>query len=889
MTDELRTIDTVVRDGSTVSLRQTTEADVPAVEKFFESLSADSLYHRFLGRPALTPARVRLLVAPPTSRAVTLVAESQGRIVGFAGFYPDYDDPARMEVAFAVADALQGRGIGTRLLERLAAIARERGITTFEADVLGDNRRMLEVFRECGYSVSSTISSGVCHVTLSLAPTETFQDKSAARSRAAATASMLPFFEPRHVVVIGASRDRGKIGSEILHNLIDSGFTGTLSVVHPTATTIDGVRAYPRVIDIPDPVDLAVVVVPAAHVLATVEDCIAKKVRAICVISAGFGECGEEGRALEAVLVNRIREAGCRMIGPNCMGLLNTDPRIRLNATFSPVFPPPGRVAMSTQSGALGLAILDYAKQLNIGISSFVSVGNKPDVSSNDLVQYWADDPRTAVILLYLESFGNPRKFAEIARRVGRHKPIVAVKAGRSAAGARAASSHTGALSSGETVVEALFRQAGVIRTERLEEMFAVAALLANQPVPRGNRVAILTNAGGPGILAADACEAHGLQLPTLSETTRATLRSFLPQAASTVNPVDMLASAPAEHYRRALTALLEDPAVDSVITIFIPPLVTDPVDVAAAIRDAARTVSGKPILGVFMRAEGAPDTLAPVPCYAFPESAALALARVTTYGAWRERPVEPVPTLETFDRAAIRTIVDRVLARGGGWTTAEETAELLAAAGLNAAPSRVAVDLAGALAHGSEIGYPVALKALGPTLLHKTEKQAVILNLTTPEDLRAAYQDLALRLGSDMTSVLVQQMVPKGVEMIVGAVHDPLFGPLIACGTGGTLVDVIADTAFRLHPLTWSDAREMVNDLRGARLLRGYRGAAVADEQALRDVLVRISALVDAAPEIQELDLNPVIVLVLGAVIADARVRIDRMRIPRPGRRVEY
>lgn len=889
MIDERDTVDTVVRDGSTVSLRPTTEADVPAVMSFFESLSADSLYNRFLGRPALTPARVHDLVAPPASRAFALVAESQGRIVGFASFHSDDDRSTRAEVAFAVADALQGHGIGTRLLERLAATARERGIDTFEADVLGVNRRMLEVFRDCGYGVTSQISNGVCHVTLSLSPTETFRNRSAARSQAAATASMQPFFEPRHVAVVGASRERGKIGAEILHNLIASGFTGTVVAVHPTASTIDGVRAYRRVTDIPESIDLAIVVVPAPSVLAAVDDCIARKVRAICVISAGFGECGEEGRALEASLVNRIRDAGCRLIGPNCMGLLNTDPQVRLNATFSPVFPPHGRVAMSTQSGALGLAILDYTRKLNIGISSFVSVGNKPDVSSNDLIQYWAEDPQTSVILLYLESFGNPRKFAEIARRVGRHKPIVAVKAGRSTAGARAASSHTGALSSGDTVVEALFRQAGVIRTERLEEMFDVAALLANQPLPRGKNVAILTNAGGPGILAADACEAHGLQLPAVSEKTRAALRSFLPAAASVGNPVDMLASAPAEHYRRALTALLEDPAIDSVITIFIPPLVTDPADVATAIREASKGVTDKPILGVFMRAEGAPATLSPIPCYAFPESAAIALARVAAYATWRERPIEPVPTLERFDRAGVRAVVERVLARGGGWTASDEATELLTASGIRVAPSRVAADMSAALVCASEIGYPVALKALGPTLLHKTERQAVVLNLTTPSELRAAYEDLTRRLGSDMTGVLVQKMIAKGVEMIVGTVHDPLFGPVIACGTGGTLVDVIADTAFRLHPLTVSDALEMVNDLRGARLLRGYRGAPAADAPALQDVLLRVSALVEAAPEIQELDLNPVIVLSSGAVAADWRVRIDRTRVPRSGRRVEY
>jgi acetate---CoA ligase (ADP-forming) len=889
ITNDVATVDVVVRDGSTVCVRPAVDADVPAVMAFLASLSTDSLYKRFMGLPALTPARVRALTAPQAARGTALVVESQGRMVAFAGFYPVDAHASRAEVAFAVADALQGHGIGTRLLERLASIARDRGIDTFEADVLGDNRRMLEVFRDCGYGVSTTIAGGVFRVTLSLSPTEAFADKVAARSRVAATASLQPFFQPRHLAIIGAGRERGKIGSEILHNLIASGYTGTLAAVHPIATEIHGVRAYPRVLDIPGPIDLAIVAVPAASVPSTVEDCLAKNVRAICVISAGFGECGDEGRAREAALVDRIRQAGCRLIGPNCMGLLNTDPAFRLNATFSPVFPPSGSVAMSSQSGALGLAILDYARRLNIGISSFVSVGNKPDVSGNDLIQYWAEDPGTSVILLYLESFGNPKKFSEIARRVARQKPIVAVKAGRSAAGSRAASSHTGALASADTAVDALFRQAGVIRTERLEEMFDVAALLANQPVPRGRRVAILTNAGGPGILAADACEARGLELPALSESTRCELRSFLPPAASVGNPVDMLASASADHYRRSLAAILRDDQIDSVITIFIPPLVTDPVGVATAVNEAARAAAGKPILGVFMRSEGAPATLAPIPCYAFPESAALALARVAAYGEWRERPIETPPALDGFDRPRVREIVERIIAGGGGWTTADDANRLLSATGVAVAPARVAADLQGALGAAEAIGYPIALKALGPELLHKTESRAVILDVRNPAQLNAAFEDLTARLGSNITSILVQQMIPKGVEMIVGAVHDPSFGPLIACGTGGVMVDVLADTAFRLHPLAASDAREMIDELRGARLLRGYRGAPAADESALRDVLLRISALVDAAPEIQELDLNPVMVLPSGATVADARIRIGQVRPARRGRRVEY
>jgi acyl-CoA synthetase (NDP forming) len=544
---------------------------------------------------------------------------------------------------------------------------------------------------------------------------------------------------------------------------------------------------------------------------------------------------------------------------------------------------------MSTQSGALGLAILDYARRLGIGISSFVSVGNKADVSGNDLLQYWADDANTSVILLYLESFGNPKKFAEIARHVGRTKPIVAVKAGRSAAGARAAASHTGALATNDAVVSALFRQAGVIRTERLEEMFDVAALLSHQPIPRGPRVAILTNAGGPGILAADACEANGLQVVPLAESTRTELRSFLPAAASVHNPVDLLASAPAEHFGRGLAAVLRDGAVDSVIAIYIPPLVTKPDAVATQLATAAAACCDTPVLGVFMQTADAPAALAAIPCYAFPESAAMALARVTAYGQWRSTPVVPAPLLDRFDPADIRRVVDGVLTRGGGWALPEETQALLAAAGIAAAGGRVATSLDQACEAAAALGYPVALKALGPTLLHKTERQAVALDVRDEAALAVVHADFSRRFGAEMTSMFVQQMVPRGVEMIVGAFHDPTFGPLIACGTGGILVDVLADTAFRLHPLTASDAAAMVDELRGARLLRGYRGLPAADEPALRDVLLRVSALLTSAPEIAELDLNPVIVLSAGARVADVRLRIEADRRPRTGRRVEY
>jgi acetyl coenzyme A synthetase (ADP forming)-like protein len=879
--------DVVLRDGSTLRLRPIRSEDAPALLEFFQALSPESLYFRFMALPRLDTHRVKALASVDYEREFALIGESRRGIVALAGFYRSAGTPERAEVAFAIADHLHGRGIGTRMLERLADIARAKGVKSFNAYVLGDNRKMMEVFLDSGYAVKRHVEGGVYHVVLSLEKTPEYEERSAGRSLLAATASMKAFFEPRGIAVVGASRRRGKIGSETLHNVIASGYPGSIYPVNPLASEIEGLRSYPSVSSIAGPVDLALVAVPAAEVLDAVEDCIAAGVRGVVVISAGFGEAGPEGREREARLLEKIRAAGIRLIGPNCMGLINTDPAVTLNATFAPVFPPPGNVAMSTQSGALGVAILDYARRLNIGISSFVSIGNKPDVSGNDLLQYWVEDPRTGVILLYLESFGNPRKFSQIARRVSRLKPIIAVKAGRSNAGVRAASSHTGALASSDAAVDALCRQAGVIRTSTLEEMFDVAALLANQPLPRGPRVAILSNAGGPCILAADACEANGLELPPLAERTKEALRAFLPEAASVGNPVDMLASAPAEHFKRALDLLLADDNVDSAMTIFIPPIVTEAEAVARAIVAAAGP-SGKPVVATFMQIDGTPTVLTPVPCYPFPESAAIALSRAVSYSAWRRGEAGSVRMFDDIDRTAARAPVDEALARGGGWLSPVEVSRLLGAVGLRTAACRVAQSADDAAAAASALGFPVALKAIGASILHKSDVGAVVLDLRDASDVRAAYETFASKFGVDLSGVLVQEMVHGGVEMFIGALHDPSFGPVLACGSGGVLVDLLRDAVFRLHPLTDCDATEMLAEVRGASRLRGYRGAAAVDEPSLHEALLRVSALVEICPEIQELDMNPVKVLERGIAIVDARIRVEK-KVGQVSRRVVY
>ena len=880
--------DVVLRDGLTVRVRPVRDGDLPQVLTLLAGLSERSRYNRLMAIQSPDLEQARKIASSDYDTRMVLVAERGDRFCGLAGYYRDPGDRARAEVAFAVADSMQGHGLGTRMLERLAEIAIDRGVRAFDAYVLGDNLAMMDVFLQSGFTLTQKIDQGVFHVTLALEPSAAFETAAGKRAQLAAAASLRPFFEPRAIAVIGANREPGRIGSEVLRNLRDRGFSGTLAPVHPASDTIGGLKAYRTVKEIPFEVDLAIVIVPAKEVTAIVDDCIAKGVKALVVISAGFAEAGDAGAVLQAGLVERIRAAGVRLIGPNCMGIINTDARFALNATFSPVQPSEGRIAFSTQSGALGLAILDYVKRLNIGISSFASIGNKADVSGNDLLQYWAEDSRTDVILLYLESFGNPRKFAEIARRVGRIKPIVAVKAGHSGAGARAASSHTGARATSDVLVETMLRESGVIRAGTLEELFDVAAVLAHQPVPGGRRVAIVTNAGGPGILAADACEANGLLVPVLSEDAKRQLRAFLPAAASVANPIDLLASAPAEHYARALSIVAADPGIDSVIAIFIPPLVTQPEVVAAAIRESAGK-TGKPILATFLGSQGLQPQLSPVPSFEFPEAAAAALAHVTRYGEWLRRPVPaPKPLAETV-RVRTGEIVERPRREGHGWLPPDECDALLDAAGISSLRSRVARTPDDAVAAARECGFPAVIKAYGRDILHKSDVGGVRLGIASEAAVRDGFAGLAAHLKERFEGVIVQRMVTGGVEMVIGGVNDPAFGPVVMCGSGGVLVDVLDDTAFAMCPLSDAAAQALLEQVKGRVRLRGFRGAPPADEAAFVRVLVRVSELLDACPEIQELDLNPVMVLSAGVVVADVRVRVGSKPPVPAGRRIRY
>ncbi len=879
MLTQTRTLDwdVVLRDGATIHVRPFAVSDIDAVRAFLVAVSPESLFARFFGMISIEHFDVASLDSTDPTTRCTLLAEAGGRVLAMATYVRRRHAPNVAEVGFLIADHLQGHGLGTRLLELLAEVAYANGVTRFSAQVLTANSRMLQVFHDVGFPVTETTDVDICHVAMEITPTTAYLDRVFDRTRAAAASSMRALFEPVVVAMVGASRQRGRIGSEILHNLIEYGFTGSVVPVHPEADKIEGLTAYKSVKDIPGAVDLAIIAVPAEKVPAVVDDCIAKGVKGIVVISAGFGEVGAEGAHVQQQLLERVRAAGIRMIGPNCMGVLNTNPAVRLNATFSPTYPPAGNVAMSTQSGALGLAILDYAKEMHIGISSFVSVGNKADVSSNDLIQYWAEDPRTDVILLYLESFGNPRTFSRLARHVARKKPIIAVKSGRSDAGRRAASSHTGALATPDAAVDALFHQAGIIRTDTLEEMFDVAALLAHQPMPHGPRVAILTNAGGAGILAADAAESHGLKVVKLSDTTIAELRSFLPAAASVNNPIDMLASASAADYERALKIVLKDEQVDSVLVIFVPPLVTGANQVAAAVQVAARAGSnlGKPVVATFMRAVGAPPELDPIPCHRFPEAAARALAHAARYSGWRNEQAGKTVAFTDIDTKRARGIIDRAMARGGGWLAPMDAQALLDSFRIPVALVEIANNEEEAVRSAAHLGYPVALKAIGPGLLHKSDVGGVRLGLATERDVREACRDLDARLGDRMTNLLVQRMSSSGVELFVGITQDPTFGPLLVCGPGGTLVELFGPPAVRLLPMTDAEASALLHEMPGRQLLDGYRGAPPADRTATRELLLRLSQLAEACPEVQELDLNPVRLFQQGLSVLDVRIRV--------------
>ena len=876
----------VLRDGSTVHVRPVRADDETAIRKFLETVSEESIAFRFFGIPNIE-AVIKWTLDVDYSDRYALVVESgeDHAIVAHATYIRAIRANAdRAEVAFLVADGWQGKGISTILLAQLAAVAEEHGISTFIAEVLPQNNRMIQVFRDSGFPVELRSTPEAIEVELPTSLNDEALARFEEREDRAAVEAVRALLEPRSVAVVGASRRRGTIGGEILHNLLAAEFNGPVYAVNDHRDVVQSLPAYRAIGDIPGPVDLAVIVVRAEGVEDVARECAAAGVRVLLVISSGFAEAGEEGARRQDGLLRLCRDSGMRIVGPNCQGALNTASEVRLNATFAPHPAAPGRVGFMAQSGGLGIAIIEAASRLGVGLSSFVSVGNKADLAGNDLLRYWETDAGTDVGVLYLETFGDPRTFARIAPRFARHKPLLAVKSGRSPAGARATSSHTGALlSASDVTVGALFDQAGVIRTDTLHELFAVASLLATQPVPGGDRVAIVTNAGGPGIMCADACHADGVDVPQLPDGVKSRLSEFLPAGASLHNPIDVLATASAVDYQWTLRTLIEAQACDAILAIFVPSLVTEARDVASAIRQVAEAQPGVPIATVFMTSEGPPKELssdgATVPGYEFPEDAARAIALAAKHGSWRTRPQQDPWALADSRPNEGAAIISQQLASGPDWLELDRVVALLNCYGVPQIETRVVADVAEAIQKLEELGTPVALKAIAPGLVHKSDAGGVRLGLAGPDQIRAAaaeIEDSVDAAGYRLDGFVVQAMAPAGVELIVGVVNDHSFGPVIACGAAGTTAELIKDVAVRITPLTKLDAHEMIRALRTFPLLDGYRGAPRCNVDAIEDVLLRLSVMVEAHPEIVELDFNPLIATADGVVIVDARVRVE-------------
>ncbi len=879
--------DVVLSDGSIARVTELNGEGSRLVEKFVSSLTDRTMAQ--MHGPLADRKELARRLAPGGTRRV-LAALREKSVVGLA-FYERVNS-SKAEADVVIADAFQGKGLGSILLGQLAQLASKEGIALFEAPVAPDNAVMVNLLHELGFPTSTRIEPGVLRVefptSVDLTTVEAFEK----RESFSVVAAVRNFLEPRTIAVVGASKDRDSIGGRLFHNLIEGGFNGPVYPVNPKSEVIQSVPAYKSVLDCPGQVDLAIVVVPVRFVIDVARECAQKGVKALVVISAGFAEVGSEGKQLQQQLMEVCRDSGMRLVGPNCMGVVNTEPRIGMNGQFSPFAPQPGRIGFLSQSGALGIAVIEHANKLGLGMSSFVSVGNKADISGNDLLTYWEADDMTDLILLYLESFGNPRKFARIAKRVSRRKPILAVKSGRSSAGFRATQSHTGALiASSDVTVDALFHQAGVIRMDTLGEMFEVAALLTTQPIPKGKRVAIVTNAGGAGILAADACEDRGLNVPEFSPAVQDELRVHLNKDAGVRNPVDMIASATAPDFGRVMRAIAKDVDIDAILVLFVPPIAIRPEDVAREILSTARDLRGKvTILATFMAHHGISEILTDgevkVPSFPFPEVAARALSRAVEYGAWIRTPPSPVPKFADIRKEKGPGLVAKALAKGEGWLDPEDAEALLSAYGIPIVKTARAASPEEAGREAGRIGGPVVLKGVAHGLLHKTESGAVMLGLSGEDQVRKAAEQMSNRLsgqGYTAEGFLVQEMVPAGAEMIVGVTGDPVFGPLVACGAGGTMVELLRDAAARLAPLSERDADEMVHSLKTFPLLTGYRGGPTYNVEALKDVILRVSAMVEDLPEVIELDLNPVIMHGNQATAVDFRVKVAQVEAPLP------
>jgi acyl-CoA synthetase (NDP forming)/RimJ/RimL family protein N-acetyltransferase len=838
-----RAADVLLSDGATVHLRQIRPEDAPAIVAMHARFSDRTRYLRYFSPYPRIPERdLRRFVTVDHHDREAFVVVSGDRILAVGRYDRLGPGAPDAEVAFVVEDAHQGRGIGSVLLEHLAAAAREEGIRRFVAEVLPANGAMLRVFADFGYQVQRRYADGVVHLAFEIADTEESREVRWYREQRTEARSIARLLAPRSVAVYGASAHGSGVGAALLTNLRTAGFTGTLVPVHPKAARVAGMPAYRSAVDAPVPVELAVIAVPAEAVPDAVADAARAGAHGLVVVSAGFAETGPAGTRAQAELVRTAHAAGLRVVGPNCLGVANTDPAVRLNATLAPALPRPGRVGFFSQSGALGVVLLAEADRRGLGLSTFVSAGNRADVSGNDLLQYWQDDPATDVILLYLETFGNPRKFARLARRIGRTKPVVAL-----ASAVRSPAAEPGP---DTAAVEALFAQSGVIRVDTVAELFDVGILLAHQPLPAGHRVAVVGNSSALLRLAVDACRRFGLRV-------------------ADGYPVDLGPRADAQTLVTRYAAAGADDAVDAVVVVFAPPLPGQVDWEQAGLGPALARVTPvpeKPTVATVL----VDRATVPVPTYPTVEEAVRALARVADYARWLRRPPGRVPELTGLDAAAARAVLDD--GDPGTAEGAELAARLLAAYGVEVVAAAPAKSTAQVLAAAKRFGYPVVVKAAGRGVRHRLDLGAVRLNLADPVTLMRAYAEVAAVFGPE---VLVQPMVAPGVACVVEVVDDPAFGPVVGFGLGGVATELLGDRVWRAAPLTDRDAHALVTGARAAPLLTGWRGAAPVDTDALVELLLRIGRLADEQPRLRRLTVNPVLARPDGFSVLHAAVTL--------------
>ncbi|MDF1603180.1 bifunctional GNAT family N-acetyltransferase/acetate--CoA ligase family protein [Nocardioides sp. YIM 152315] len=865
--------DVLLRDGRTAHIRPIRPDDREVFVEFYARVSDQSKYYRFFSpMPRLSERDVDRFIHVDHVERVAFVLTLQGGIIAVGRY--DVIKPGEAEVAFLVEDRHQGRGIGQLLLEHLAQAGRERGVERFVAEVLPDNTRMIQTFRDAGYRVASEYEEGVLQLEFSIDPTDTAIGLMSAREHRAEAASIERFFNPRSVAVIGASRRQETIGQALVRNLVTGDFTGRVYAVNPTSNAVSGLPTYKSVTDIPDDVDVAVVAVPAESVQDVVLDCAAKGVHGLVVVSAGFAETGDDGRVRQRKLVGLSRSYGLRLIGPNCLGIINTDGRVSLNASLSPLMPPRGRAGFFCQSGALGTAILEKVYNRGLGLSTFVSAGNRADVSGNDLLQYWEEDDSTEVVLLYLESIGNPRKFSRIARRVSLRKPIIAVRSGRTTQGVPMGHA-VRRIAAPPAAVDAMFRQAGVIQVDTLDEMFDVAQLVAHQPLPRGRRVAIVGNSDALGLLAADAAAAVGL----------------------VVNKSTALgAEASGEDFEDALDDAIDDPEIDSVIAVYVPPINVSGEDVANVLA-AVGEQSDKPLVSSFLGAEGVPELLrvpdvagstagrGSVPSYPGVEAAVRALAHVVEYAVWLRTPEGEAVGREKVDEAAAKRLVTRILAEHPQGTELglADLTELLAAYDIELWQTRAVDSRDEAVRAGEDLEWDVVLKATAEHLRERPDQAHVWRNIDDAEEMADAWDTLGSVISEpERAGFVVQKNSRPGVPVAIRSIEDPLFGPVVSFGIAGPLTELLADRSYRIPPLGARDAAAMVREIKSSPMLFGYRGSEVVDVAEIERLIQRLAQLQNDLPQVSALELSLVLAGADGATVLTASARVEPVVDPR-------